>query len=598
MIKEEGYNKLKEIVNKELFHEDYKRVTELADKYYKMKTGDGIEELLQRITTRTTDEEWEQVKKIYKSIIPSTLGSTKLPFQKAVRKQPDVRKLEFPANSETKKSELEEYISEYWGDKSLDEYLEYAFIDYNYIDPNAFLITEFDPFDPRTEKASPYPFVADSTECIMFEYKNEILQYLVVRLPIKYKDGDMERDGFKYTMYLGMDTIVFNQVANKNVEEEGSVETLEFEKSRFFTVYYYEPKNEKVPAIRFGFKRDEQTKGRTFVSLFNDVVGFLEKTLKIDSELDLSTAMVAFPQRFAYVSACQNQGCNKGKMLDDTECPICHGTGVQPFHKSTADIVTFALPRNADPAQLLDLNNLLVYKTPPIELLTFQKEYLEYLKTTAYELMFNVDRFTRSQVSITATEAIQGQDNLNDTLYPFARQYSAIYEFVVKDIATFTDLEDVTVQHKFPYDFKMKGLIELMQDLKMAKDANTSPATIAAIEDDINEILYYDRPDELKRMKVKNAVNPFRGYSNENIRFIISQGNTTMYNRTLWENQEAIFQELEAENQNPWFYDLSNDLIYKKVKEKTDEYIERIKGEKDKEYDDFISKQPVQGQTE
>jgi hypothetical protein len=285
-------------------------------------------------------------------------------------------------------------------------------------------------------------------------------------------------------------------------------------------------------------------------------------------------------------------------MLDDTECPVCHGTGIQPFHKSTADIVTLTLPRTPDPAQMIDLDNLLVYKTPPIELLTFQKEYLEYLKTTAYELMFNVDRFTKSQVSITATESIQGQDNLNDTLYPFARQYSAIYEFVVRDIATFTDLSDVTVQHKFPYDFKMKGLIELMQDLKMAKDANASPATIAAIEDDINEILYYDRPDELKRMKVKNAVNPFRGYSNENIRFIISQGNTTMYNRTLWENQEAIFQELELENQNPWFYDLSMELINVKVKEKTAEYIARIKGEKDLEYEDYMSKQPVQGQIE
>lgn len=590
MKKEEGYIKLKEIVHEGILHEDYVRVTELADKYYKMKTGDGIEELLQRITTRTTDEEWEQVKRIYRSIIPSTLGSTKLPFQKAVRKQPDVRTIEFPSNTETKKSELEEYIATYWGDKSLEEYLEYAFIDYNYIDPNAFLITEFDPFDPRTEKASPYPFVADSTQCIMFEYKNEILEYLVVKLPIKYDDNGLQRDGSKYTMYLGMDTIVFSQVSGVN-PPPGSVEVVEL-KYKYYAVYYYEPKNEKVPAIRFGYKRDEVTKGRTFVSVFHDVAGFLEKTIKIDSELDLSTAMVAFPQRFAYVSACNNQGCNKGRMLDDTECPVCHGTGIQPFHKSTADIVTFALPRNADPAQMLDLNNLLVYKQPPIELLTFQKEYLEYLKTTAYELMFNVDRFTRSQVSVTATEAIQGQENLNDTLLPFVRQYSAIYEFVVRDIATFIDLPDVEITHKFPYDLKMKGLIELMNDLKISKEANASPATIAAIEDDINEILYFDRPDDLKRMKVKNKVNPFRGYSNENIRFIISQGNTTLYNRTLWENQESIFQELELENSDPWLYDLSEDLINKKVREKTNELIARIKGEKDAEYEDYMSKQP------
>jgi hypothetical protein len=99
---------------------------------------------------------------------------------------------------------------------SLEKYMEYAYVDYNYIDPNAFLITEFDSFDPKIEKAAPYPFVATSAEAVMFEYRNEILEYLVVKLPNKYMDGEVERDGVKYTMYLGMDTIVLSQVANKS----------------------------------------------------------------------------------------------------------------------------------------------------------------------------------------------------------------------------------------------------------------------------------------------------------------------------------------------------------------------------------------------
>ncbi len=45
---------------------------------------------------------------------------------------------------------------------------------------------------------------------------------------------------------------------------------------------------------------------------------------------------------------------------------------------------------------------------------------------------------------------------MNDTLYPFARQYSSIWEFVVTDIATFTDsAKGLELQHKFPNDFKM-----------------------------------------------------------------------------------------------------------------------------------------------
>ena len=42
----------------------------------------------------------------------------------------------------------------------------------------------------------------------MFEYQNEILDYLIVKLPITYLHKGFPQPGFKYTMYLGWDTIV------------------------------------------------------------------------------------------------------------------------------------------------------------------------------------------------------------------------------------------------------------------------------------------------------------------------------------------------------------------------------------------------------
>jgi hypothetical protein len=573
-----GLELLKKIIDKEIVHQDYNRVTDLADKYFKMKTGNGIETMLQKIETRVSDEEFEQIKRIYRSIIPATLNSTELPFTKALRKKPKVRIIDFGEDSDNKKTELEGYISKYWGDKSLEKYLEFAFVAYNFIDPNAFLITEFDPFDPKKEKASPYPFVADSHQAIMFEYKNEILKYLVVKLPTTYIADGVEKPGEKYTMYLGMETIVLNQQADGTqiLGSDGVVEI----KSKYFGIYYYEPKNEKVPAIRFGYKRDEETQGRTFVSVFHCVIGLLEKTLKIDSELDLSTAMVAFPQRYRYEAPCDNPGCNKGHFPDGRECDVCHGTGTQPVHKGTQDVISLALPRNKD--QMINLQEMAYDHSPDIDLLKFDSEYLEKLEKKVQAKMFNADLYTRSEVSTTATEKILETDNLNDTLHPFGEHYSSVWEFVVKDIATFTDLSnDLTVQHKLPEDLKFKTLSELMTELKTAKDAGASTSTIAAIEDDINEILYFDRPDALKQIRIKNAINPFRGYSEANIRFIISQGNTTVFNRTLWENLEAIFQELELEVTD--LYDLEPKMLKQKVTDKTNEFITKIDGEKKKE---------------
>jgi hypothetical protein len=579
MDKELGLITLTKIVKDNIKHQDYERVTKLADTYYKMISGDGICDLLHQITKRETKEEFEMRKAITNSVIPPTLASTKLPFQKAVRTKALSRKIDWEnGGNENLKAELDKIIGKYWGDASLEKFFEYAFVDYNYIDPNAFLITEFDEFDPKKEKAKPYPFVATSTQCIMFDMHNNILDYLVVELPIKYKTEDGDKDGSKYTIYLGNDTIQFVQVeSNKGLGEE--VITIEIN-NNYYVVQYFIPGDKKVPARRFGYKRDAQTQGRTFVSCFHDVIPYLNKTLKIDSELDLSTAMTAFPQRFMYVDPCPE--CHKGTMPDGSTCKACGGTGKRAPHSSTMDIITVDMPRVAD--DMIDLEKMLVYKAPPIELLTFQKDYIADLKASVFLGMFNKELLTRNELVNTATEVNITEDNMNDTLHPFAQALSTMWVSTVWDIATFTDFNksgDIILQHQYPNDFKFKSLTDLMGELTAAKTANASTSTIAAIEDDINEKLYADRPEELKIIRIKNAFNPFRGYNEENIRLLIAQGLTTHFNAVLWSNLESIFNELEQESEaGKWIYDLSEDLIREKVKAKTEEYIKVMDSDK------------------
>ena len=88
MDKIQGLEILTDVVEHDLKHVDYERVTQLASLYYKMKTGDGLTDELKQIVTRETEEEFEQRKRISKSVVPSTINSTMLPFQKALRKAP------------------------------------------------------------------------------------------------------------------------------------------------------------------------------------------------------------------------------------------------------------------------------------------------------------------------------------------------------------------------------------------------------------------------------------------------------------------------------------------------------------------------------
>jgi len=576
MNKLEGFQELRRIITDNVTHRDYKHVCDLAEKYYKMVSGDGISDLLEQIITRESQAEFDQRKRLTNSIIPPTLASTKLSFQKAVRKKPKVRKIDWETEGdyEKRQAELELKITEYWGDASLEKFFEYAYVDYNYLDPNAFLITEFDEFDSNKEKAKPYPFIATSQQAIMFEFKNNILQYLVVKLPITLVDDNgKEYKGSKYTIYLGTDTIVFTEVRDKPMFytlDNDFPEGIEIG-GKYYTVGYFIPKGDKIPARRFGFKHDSQTQGRTFVSVFHDVIPYLNKTLKIDSELDLSTAMTAFPQRFRYVNPCPNPECKGGTCLDGTTCSVCKGTGREPVHASTMDIQTLELPR--DPQEMFDLEKLLVYKSPPIELLDFQERYIQGLRASVYLMMFNKELMTRNELTNTATEVKITEDNMNDTLKPFASGLSTLWEFVVTDIATFTDLgKGLIVEHQYPDDFKFKTQSDMMDELKRAKDAGASTSTIAAIEDDINEMLYADRPEELKIIRIKNSYNPFRGYSEENVRLLISQSLTTHYNAVLWANLESIFNDLEQESE-VWIYDMADDVITEKVKAKCEEYI-------------------------
>lgn len=587
---EDGYLILKDTVANKKFHKNYTYVTELADKYKKLITGDKINTLLRKFVRREDDALFEQRCELTQAITPAVSSSLMNPFYKVGRSNSIIKDIDIAEDSDNKKlDDIKTAILQYNGEKSLDRYLETRFVDLNFTDPNSFIITEFDPapIGPQgemLEKVKPRPFECSSKNAINYTYKNNILQWLIVRLDIKYieaKDTDNQKecDGYSYTIYLKDDAIKLTRVANDfvSVEKGNTVEytiittagtiTQKFYRptdSELYLVEYFEHKSGKVPAKRVGYRLDLITDGETCVSPMHDAMCYFMKSIKTVSEFDLTMALHAFPQKFQYAPRCwgdetNNITCDSGLTPDGAKCSQCKGSGYM-IHTSAQDAVMMRLPKTTD--QIIDLQKLVHYQYPPIDLLKFQDEFIKSLKNEARQAVFNSEIFNRSQIAsgATATEVKISLESVYDTLFPFAEAFSETYKYIVSLIANLRDVKDATVDHRFPKDFKFKTVPELLGELQVANTSNAPGYIKNQISMDIAEQQFVDKPEEFRKVKVKDKFYPFPDKNYTEIIYLISNNLTSEYNKVLWANFDNIFKELEQESEvnGKYFYDLAH----------------------------------------
>lgn len=554
-------------------HEHYKRTVQLADEYIKFFTGEGIDTLLRQVVPREDPKWFAQRKLLTQAITVSILAPIKLPFQKVCRTRPSIQQIEWEEGTDRKIAEVNELINQFRGEYTLRQFLEFTQVNFNMFDPNAWIVVDFEPFDPRTEKALPYPLIIPSAGALDFQYKNNRLQYLIV-----YVNG-------KTVGYFGENSIVFTKIDRKAVSsipvkpdavQQVGEQFYYRDKQAVYLVEIFTPKASQPPAWRVGYIPDTLTMGSTFVGIFDSALPLLHKTLKINSEFDLATALVAHPKVISYQSPCTADGCQNGTLPDGSTCTACEGSGIAKVGTSVQDAITIRLPRNTE--DLIDLDKLLVYKSPPIELLKFQSDYIESLKFEIQATVFNADVFQRAEVTQTATERVQERDNLDDTLYPFAQRFAYLYRELIRQVAEFRDLANgLTVQYEFPAQFNFKTISQLLAELTAAKESGASSITISYLQEQINDSLLYDQPEELRRQRIKNRMAPFTGYSADDIALIV-----TRYPRSdkviAWAYAEAIWDELEADNADLW--QLSFERIRQLFREKVAEYIQQIASER------------------
>ncbi len=608
---EEAFNTLVETVTGDLKHQDYERVTELAELYRQLITGANADELLTQFIQRESTQAFEQRKRLTVAITPAVAHRVMAQWFKVPRVEPVVNKLDYEGdNSDEKKQRLQQRMNAYNGNESVDAYLGRRMVTLNGTDPNAFIFTVFDNFDNKVESARPYPMVISCEEAVNFEYKYNELLWLISKVGIKYekvkrtaskakkvKEEPIYADGFRWTIYSFNDEIRFTQVdadefksvvigqEQEVIFNDENITVYKVDDRQVYRVDYYEPKAGRVPGFRVGVNKDLETDDRTCVNLFHAALPYFMKTIKTVSELDLTMVLHAFLQKLTYVPRCPGtpkKSCNRGKVADGSDCKICHGTGKLVISSAQDDL---ELPLPDDLEDMIDLTKITKYVDMPMGTPEFQDKYIDKLEEKVMRTLYGSDVYVAPSTVKTATESMLNMESVYNALWPLATGYAEARKYTVYLVAAFTDLGKGLIQeYKYARDLKFKSREALLVELKQATEVGADDFIVQEITNDISRVLYADRPDELRKLEVKRRFAPFKGKTDNDIQYLISNNLVPLYRQVLYAEFETIFQELEDEQEQTdkavWFYDLDPKKQAELVKAKVDTMVKVVEDQK------------------
>lgn len=615
----------KRLIDSGEVHQDYKRTEELAETYKIFITGDNIGKKLIQFVQREDAALFAQRLRITKSTTPAVASSIRQPFNKVTRND-RIRK-NIKLETESRKQVVDKMIASFYGaarkkNKGLDYWLKTRFTEMQFIDPNAWVVVEWDAPQTSSQVITPRPFEVSASQAVNFFIVNDETKWLLVKQAIKYKSNtpagtggtgtanaivptgapttqtETKKDGTRWTIYDEDVTVVFEQVdreyLNSQAFQLASNQSWDKIKDIDYLVSSFTPNIGYVPAFRIGYKRDESTSGRTFVNPWHDALCYFDKSLKTVSELDLTMTLHTFPQKLQYVQKCKGQpggngqvrkGCNGGIVqgTQNEPCPVCNGNGYK-LHTTAQDAILLPMPDTKE--DMMNLEQLLVYKAPPIDLVKFQNDYSQQLEKQAHQAVFNSQVFvsktgasaTQQQPQQTATEADFNMQSVYDALEPFTEKFSEMWREMVTIFAVIAGepIEKIDVSHDFPADYKLKTGDILLSERKVAKDSGAPAFLIETIDDDLAGIIYAGDPLGLQKYRVKRRFFPFTGKNEDEVTLLLTSEFVPDEPKVLYCNFELIFKELETENVDFW---TMTDLKKQRemVQAKVDEWVQKIK---------------------
>ena len=174
MTIDEARARLEDLMPRNGTHQDYGRTVQLATMYRRYATGD-VAPLMRRYARRESEADYDARVAMTIETVSSTFGELKTPYYTVskLRGAGVTKALSYPDASPADALRLAERatlaVDRYYNQKPLEEYLsEFLARSVMFSDPNAWLLTSFDPYDFRTQAPRPYPVLLPCSAIVDF----------------------------------------------------------------------------------------------------------------------------------------------------------------------------------------------------------------------------------------------------------------------------------------------------------------------------------------------------------------------------------------------------------------------------------------------
>lgn len=548
------------------YHPGYEWTVEYSRQCKAYFAGVGIDRYLKKFARRESPELFQQRKEITAHVNRSLGASLMRPFQKVPRSN-FTKVLAFDNDTDGRRaSEFDSQVLRGFFRGGLDKYVFDRVLYWGIFDPNAFVVVEFESTDGVT-RARPYAFEVTSDMAVRYEYNRYgTLEYLVCRQASAVVDSNGLRQNIeRLTLYQPLQTVVIQQLTDAQVKsltfapaqqpaEDPTDQIVRTANGKVYQIQIPLPHGfTQCPAVRCGYLENPEDNGATRVSAFDAALPYAKKIVKINSELDITTAFLAFPVSVRYQENCEAVGCVKGGLPDGTLCGTCNGTGYKPRPTSAAEEIVLSLPNNPD--DMLDVTKLLHYSYPPTDAVKLQMELMATYLQQAKEAVFNSQMFTKQEVAQTATYHSIELQSVYDTLYPYAQNLAGVWSFVAYACKAFTGFDGaMNAALIFPQDFRFETAAELFSELKSAREAGAGKEVTDMISERIIGRMLIDDAERAVEVRAEMRINPFGGMNDAQIMQALASDLVPRWKKVLYANMKDIVMALEI--RNPGFFRL------------------------------------------